>query len=113
MGVHASLHALLGVLREGVRGHGDDGNGFGVRAVEGADGARHGKTAAQVALRWLIQLGAVALTKTATPARLAENIAVFDFAMTEADMAEIATLARPNGRIVDPAGLAPQWEERA
>ncbi|MDK1384697.1 aldo/keto reductase [Sinorhizobium sp. 8-89] len=74
-------------------------------------GARHGKTAAQVALRWLVQQkDVVALSKTATEARLKENFAIFDFALTPEEMAEIRKLARPDGRIVSPAGLAPEWD---
>lgn len=73
-------------------------------------GARHGKSAAQVGLRWLIQQGYIALSKTANPARAAENIAIFDFALDDADMAAIAALARPGGRLVSPAGLAPAWD---
>ena len=73
-------------------------------------GARYGKTAAQVALRWQIEAGHVALSKTASPARLAENIAIFDFALDAGDKARIAALARPDGRIVSPEGLAPDWD---
>ena len=73
-------------------------------------GARYGKSAAQVGLRWLIQQGYIALSKTANPARAAENIAIFDFALDDADMAAIAALARPDGRLVSPAGLAPAWD---
>lgn len=73
-------------------------------------GAEYGKNAAQVGLRWLIQQGYVALSKTAKPERLAENFAIFDFALTEADMAAIAKLARPDGRLVSPPGLAPAWD---
>ena len=71
--------------------------------------ARHGKTAAQVGLRWLVQQGVITLSKTAKPARLAENFAIFDFTLTEAEMAAITGLARANGRIVSPEGLAPDW----
>ena len=74
-------------------------------------GAAHGKTAAQVALRWLVQQpGVAALTKTARVARLPENVAIFDFALSEAEMAAIHALARPDGRIVNPEGLAPIWD---
>ncbi|OHV85648.1 aldo/keto reductase [Ensifer sp. LCM 4579] len=74
-------------------------------------GARHGKTAAQVALRWLVQQqDVIALSKTATEARLKENFAIFDFALTREEMAAIRGLARPDGRIVSPAGLAPEWD---
>lgn len=72
-------------------------------------GAAHGKTAAQVGLRWLVQQGFITLSKTANPKRVVENIDIFDFALAEAEMAEIAGLARPDGRIVSPAGLAPDW----
>lgn len=72
--------------------------------------AKHGKSAAQVGLRWLIQQGHIALSKTANPARLAENTAVFDFVLDEADMAAIAALTRADGRLVSPAGLAPTWD---
>ncbi|MFC3059151.1 aldo/keto reductase [Paenirhodobacter populi] len=72
-------------------------------------GAQYGKTAAQVGLRWLLQQGHIALSKTAHAGRLAENFAVFDFTLSDQDMAQIATLARPDGRIVDPEGLAPDW----
>ncbi|THK39622.1 aldo/keto reductase [Ensifer sp. MPMI2T] len=77
-------------------------------------GARHGKTAAQVALRWLVQQkDVIALSKTATEARLKENFAIFDFALTPEEMAEIRKLTRPDGRIVSPAGLAPEWDKAA
>lgn len=74
-------------------------------------GAKYGKTAAQVTLRWLIQQGHIVLSKTARPERVAENFAVFDFALDDGDMAAIAKLARPDGRIVSPAGLAPVWDK--
>jgi diketogulonate reductase-like aldo/keto reductase len=73
-------------------------------------GAKYGKSAAQVGLRWLVQQGHIALSKTAKPERVRENIALFDFVLDEADMAAIAKLARPDGRIVSPAGLAPEWD---
>ena len=71
---------------------------------------KHGKTAAQIGLRWLLEQGYVVLSKTARPERVAENAAVFDFQLYDADHAKIATLARPDGRIVSPAGLAPVWD---
>lgn len=57
-------------------------------------GARHGKSPAQVVLRWHVQQGLVTFPKaSSSPCRLAENLDVFDFALTDADMAGIATLA--------------------
>ncbi|WLS09288.1 aldo/keto reductase [Shinella sumterensis] len=77
-------------------------------------GAAHGKSAAQVALRWLIQQpDVVALTKTVTEARLAENLGIFDFALTADEMMRIHALARADGRIVSPDGLAPAWDVAA
>jgi diketogulonate reductase-like aldo/keto reductase len=73
-------------------------------------GAKYGKSAAQVALRWLVQQGYIALSKTAKPERVAENFAIFDFALTEPDMAAIGKLARRDGRLVSPPGLAPAWD---
>lgn len=72
-------------------------------------GAKYGKSAAQVALRWLVQQGFIALSKTAKPSRVAENFAIFDFTLSPADMQAVSGLARPDGRIVSPAGLAPDW----
>lgn len=72
-------------------------------------GAAYGKTAAQVGLRWLIQQGFIALSKTARPGRVAENFDIFDFTLTDQDMAAISALSSPNGRIVSPEGLAPDW----
>lgn len=74
-------------------------------------GAKYAKSAAQVALRWLVQRGFVALSKTAKPERVAENIAIFDFALSDEDMAAIGKLARPAGRLVSPPGLAPAWDK--
>lgn len=71
----------------------------------------HGRTIPQVVLRWLIQQDdVVALSRTTNPDRIAENLTIFDFELCEAEMAAIQTLARPNSRIVNPAGLAPVWD---
>ncbi|KQU74367.1 2,5-didehydrogluconate reductase [Aminobacter sp. DSM 101952] len=77
-------------------------------------GARHGKSAAQVVLRWLVQQeGVVALSKTSTLKRLPENLAVFDFELSDEEMAAIHARAASGGRIVSPAGLAPVWDKAA
>jgi diketogulonate reductase-like aldo/keto reductase len=73
-------------------------------------GRTYGKSAAQHGLRWLIQQGFIALSKTAKPERVAENFAIFDFALSNEDMAAISKLARPGGRLVSPPGLAPAWD---
>ena len=73
--------------------------------------ARHDKTIAQIVLRWLVQQrGIVALSRTTRIDRLAQNFAVFDFELDNADMAAIHSLATVDSRIVDPPGLAPLWD---
>ena len=54
----------------------------------------HGRTAAQIALRWGVQRGCAVIPKTQTPARLAENLALFDFALSAAEMAALDALDR-------------------
>jgi 2,5-diketo-D-gluconate reductase B len=71
---------------------------------------RHGRTAAQVALRWLMQQGVAAIPRSTNTARIAENAALFDFSLTAADMSRIDALKRSNGRLVNPAGRAPIWD---
>ncbi|MDF6017154.1 aldo/keto reductase [Streptomyces sp. JH34] len=56
--------------------------------------ARHGKSQAQVVLRWHLQLGNVVIPKSVTPARIRQNIDVFDFELSAADMEAIAGLDR-------------------
>jgi diketogulonate reductase-like aldo/keto reductase len=77
-----------------------------------ADIAVHkGRTLAQVALRWLIQQGNIAaIPRSSNAERMAENLDVFDFTLTEGEMRRIAALKRPDGRIADPAGRAPAWD---
>jgi 2,5-diketo-D-gluconate reductase A len=55
-------------------------------------GAAHGKSVAQVVLRWLIQHDDVVIPKSVRPKRMAENIDVFDFTLTDADMTRIAAM---------------------
>ena len=64
-------------------------------------GAAHGKTAAQICLRFLVQQDIVVIPRTSREKRLAENAAIFDFALSAPEMKEIAGLARRDGRIVD------------
>jgi len=73
-------------------------------------GERHGKSPAQVALRWLVQQeGVAAIPKASRPGHLRENLDVFDFELSPAEMERIAGLARGQ-RVVDPE-LAPDWED--
>jgi 2,5-diketo-D-gluconate reductase B len=72
---------------------------------------RKGKSIAQVALRWSIQQGnVVPLPRSANPERIAENLKLFDFALTDAEMEQVSALRRAGGRIADPVGRAPAWD---
>ncbi len=74
-------------------------------------GERHGRNPGQVALRWLIQQeGVAAIPRSSREAHAKANLEIFDFALSDAEMAEIAELAHPGGRRVDPAGMAPRWD---
>ncbi|MFB7362033.1 aldo/keto reductase [Streptomyces hydrogenans] len=56
--------------------------------------ARTGKSPAQVVLRWHLQLGNVVIPKSVTPARIRQNLDVFDFRLTDEDMAAVAATDR-------------------
>jgi 2,5-diketo-D-gluconate reductase B len=69
-------------------------------AVLSRIGKAHGKTAAQICLRYLVQQDIVVIPKTSRLERLKENAAIFDFKLTAAEMKDIAALASPHGNIV-------------
>jgi len=74
-------------------------------------GQRHGKSCAQIALRWLMQQNRIAaIPRSSNAARIAENIDIFDFELDAGDMRRIKTLARPEGRTANPVGRAPVWD---
>lgn len=73
----------------------------------------HGKTPAQVALRWLLQQDdVIAIPRTTTEAHAHANLKVADFELTDDEMARISSLARPDGRLIDPE-WAPKWDQAA
>jgi len=73
--------------------------------------ARHQRSVAQVVLRWLIQQPqVVALSRTENFERIADNTKIFDFALTNDDMAAISALKSSGSRIVNPPHLAPVWD---
>jgi len=74
-------------------------------------GKAHGKTAAQVGLRFLVQQDIVVIPRTSRIERLSENMAIFDFELAAPEMEEIAGLAHRDGRIVDYAHSGtPKWD---
>ena len=64
-------------------------------------GAAHGKSVAQVVLRWLIQRNVVVVQKSVRPERMRENIDVFDFQLTDQEMAQIAGMDRGESLFFD------------
>jgi diketogulonate reductase-like aldo/keto reductase len=74
-------------------------------------GKTHGKSAAQVSLRFLVQQQVVVIPRTSKLERLSENAAIFDFQLGADEMAEIAALSGGDGRIVDYAFSGPpKWD---
>ena len=55
-------------------------------------GTKYGKSVAQVITRWLVERDIIVLAKSTKPKRMAENLNVFDFALSDEDKAEIAKL---------------------
>ncbi|KKW65328.1 oxidoreductase [Mycolicibacterium elephantis] len=84
------LHAQLGIATEAWSplGQGSLLTNPAVTAVAEA----HGKTSAQVLIRWHIQLGNIVIPKSVTPARIVSNFDVFDFELSEQDMASVSSL---------------------
>ena len=60
------------------------------------------RSIAQIALRWLMQQGVAAIPRSSNPQRIVDNFKVFDFTLSDDEMARIAALRRPNGRIANP-----------
>jgi len=72
---------------------------------------RRGATVAQVVLAWILSApNTAAIPKTANPGRLGANLAAAELELAPEEIAEIDRLARPDGRIISPAGLAPAWD---
>lgn len=72
--------------------------------------ARLGRTPGQIVLRWHVQQeGVVAIPRTSRPERLAENAAIFDFALNEQEMAAISAMRSRNARLCD-FDFSPEWD---
>ena len=70
-----------------------------------------GKTIAQIVLRWIVQQGNIApIPRSSNAERIAQNLDVFNFTLSADEMQRIHALARPDGRIANPAGRAPPWD---
>jgi len=77
--------------------------------VLGRIGKTHERSSSQIALRYLVEQGIIPIPRTANPDHLAANLAVFDFVLSPAEMAEIGRLKKPDGRVVNPPH-APRWD---
>ncbi|CAL9675472.1 putative oxidoreductase_MSMEI_2347 (plasmid) [Streptomyces sp. enrichment culture] len=98
---HGIQHESWGPLSQG-------GQGFFDNPVLTGIARAHDKTVAQIALRWLVQQETVAIPKSVRPERMAENLDVFDFQLTDDDMARIADLDTGRSQVFDhhdPAGV--------
>jgi len=72
---------------------------------------RHGKSTAQVTLRWLLQQDrVVAIPKASSPKHRVSNLEVFDFELSTDEMSRISGLARKDSRLID-IGYVPDWED--
>lgn len=88
-------HELMrehGVQHQSWGGFAEGKNNLFTHPVLSEIGAAHGKSAAQVVLRWLIQRDIVTIPKSVRPERMAQNLDVFDFTLTDDQMARIAAL---------------------
>lgn len=85
------------------------GEAFTAEPVAAAASAR-GKTPAQIILRWHVQQDdVIAIPRSQTPSRIAENLEIFDFELTSGEMAAISALTSANSRICD-FDFSPPWD---
>jgi 2,5-diketo-D-gluconate reductase A len=96
-----AYHSRKGIVTEAWRPLGKGGS---LRdPVVGAIARKHGRTPAQVVLRWEHELGVVVIPKTASVERMRENLSIFDFALDEEDRARMASLDRGARQGGDPS----------
>ncbi|MFJ7159107.1 aldo/keto reductase [Streptomyces sp. NPDC101118] len=94
-----ALHASMGIATEAWSPLGQ-GKELLTRPAVTAVAEKHGRSAAQVVLRWHLQHGTIAIPKSVTPARIRENLDVFGFELDAADMAALDALE--SGRRIGP-----------
>ncbi|SDH62211.1 Aldo/keto reductase [Sinosporangium album] len=86
-----AFHAEHGIATEAWSPLGQGRGVLGERAVTDV-AAKHGRTPAQVVLRWHVQLGNIAIPKSVTPSRISENLDIFGFELDDEDMGAISRL---------------------
>ena len=72
-------------------------------------GQAHGKTAAQVCLRWLVQQNVAVIPRTSRIEWLSENIDIFDFVLSDKEIRQISLMGNAKVRLTD-FGFAPKWD---
>jgi diketogulonate reductase-like aldo/keto reductase len=92
-----AVHERLGVRTEAWSPMGKNPTPFHEAPVVDA-AERHGVTAGQVVLRWHVQLGSLAIPKSASPERQRQNLDVFGFELSDEEMAAISGLTKADGR---------------
>jgi len=70
-------------------------------------GKAHGRSVAQVALRWLLQQDVASIPFSSKPERIGDNIGILDFVLSDDEVRRISALKRPDGRVANPAGRVP------
>ncbi|WCH95411.1 aldo/keto reductase [Streptomyces moderatus] len=99
-----ALHAERGIATEAWSPLGSGKGLLEVPAIV-AIAQKHGRTPAQVVLRWHLQIGNVVIPKSVTPSRIKENIEVFDFSLDDEDLAAISALNEDRRIGSDPADV--------
>ena len=94
-------HAAHGIVTESYSPLGASGAELTKDPVITAIANDHGRSPAQVVLRWHIQLGLVAIPRSSNAGRIAENINIFDFELTEQEMNKISALDRGDSAVTD------------
>jgi 2,5-diketo-D-gluconate reductase A len=96
-----AYHAAHGIVTESYSPLGASGDELRNDPVITGIAKDHGKSATQVVLRWHIQLGLVAIPRSGNPGRIAENIDIFDFELSEQEMETISRLDRGESVVAD------------
>ncbi|MFG1671269.1 aldo/keto reductase [Streptomyces sp. Y7] len=97
-----ALHAEQGIATEAWSPLGSGKGLLEVPAIV-AIAQKHGRTPAQIVLRWHLQIGNIVIPKSVTPSRIKENIEVFDFSLDDEDLAAISALNEDRRIGSDPA----------
>ncbi|QFU09027.1 2,5-diketo-D-gluconic acid reductase B [Rhodobacteraceae bacterium THAF1] len=73
--------------------------------------ADHDANEAQISTAWILAKGGIAIPKTSTPERLAPNLAAAEITLSKAEIERIDALRRPDGRMISPDSMAPDWDD--